>query len=152
MTLPGPSQADLSQAALGSLCPRASNHVVRVLKQRIVYFNHGRGKAAASFYARRGVLVELDAAPDTKGAGVFKGRATIAKRLRELHVLGLRLRPMGCPVQLGVEVAAPTGLYVPVPGSDYTFKHPAHDILVFEFNKNGKIAYEWVTGGKGFAH
>ena len=58
--------------------------------------------------------------------------------MKGLHFLGLRLASEGTPIQFGRYVAQAAS----VPGAP-----EIGWILVYELDKDGKIAHQWVIGG-----
>ena len=114
-----------------------SEEVMSVLEGRMAAMNAGDGKAAAAFYAANGIMEELDLDPPL----VTTGRTAIGDRLEELvDVWGLRMRAEGTPSQFDRYVAEPVSFY-PAEGSG-----TGAGMLVFEINKDGEIAHQWVIG------
>ena len=107
-----------------------------MLEHRIAAMNSGDIDAAAALYARNAVLEERDQVP----ALVTKGQDAIDGRLSELYDAGLRLESMAAPIQMGRYVGEAVRFYEA--GGTGT----GEGILVFEIDRSGKIAHQWVMG------
>lgn len=122
---PSPDQANLP--------PR---RVMKILEGRMAAMNRGDGEAAAAFYAKDGVLEEMDATPRV----VSKGRVAIAARLDTLYEAGLRLAPAGAPIAYDCYAAQPVA-FTTDDGSG-----SGAGVLVFAFDPAYTIAHEYVIG------
>jgi hypothetical protein len=115
----------------------ASPEVTTMLENRIAAWDSGDGKAVAAFYSKNAVMEERDVTP----AVVTTGRTQIGTRLQWIIDLGLRMKPVGTPVQVGRFVGEPVRFYAVGGGA------VGEGVLVFELDKyTGKIAHQWVTG------
>lgn len=122
-----PEQANYAEAAPG---------ITAMLRARMAGMNTGDLAKAASFFAPNATLDEMNTGV------VSTGRARVEARLTELYKMGMRLKAVGAPIQVGPYVAEPTRLW----GAGHP-KQTAPFMLVYEINQNGKIAYEWVIPG-----
>ena len=112
----------------------ASPEVAAMLENRIAAFDRADGRAAAAFYTRDAIMQEEDIGLITSG------RQQIAARLQYLIDAGLRMRPVGAPIQIGRFVGEAVRFYNP--GGTAI----GEGVLAFELDKNsGKIAHQWVT-------
>ncbi len=82
-----------------------------MLEARIAAWDRGDGRAAAALYTEDAVMEERDITP----AFVSEGREAIGNRLQELIDLGLRMRGVGAPVQLGRFVGEPNTMTTKCP-------------------------------------
>ena len=112
----------------------ASSEVATMLEDRIATFNSGDGDGAAAFYAEDAVLQEEDIGL------VTTGRKEIGGRLRDLFEMGLRMEPVGSPIQSGRFVGE--AVYF----TEFNGPGTGEGVLVFELNDAGEIAHQWVTG------
>lgn len=119
----------------------ASPAVASMLEGRIVAWNRGDGRAAAAFYTMDAVMEERDVTP----AIVTTGRQAIAERLQTIIDLGLRMKPVGTPVQIGRYVGEPVRFYA-AESRSATWRPVGEGILAFELTPTGQIAHQWVTG------
>lgn len=119
----------------------ASPAVVAMLVNRIAAWDRADGKAVAAFYTRDAVMEERDVTP----AFVSRGRQAIGDRLQTIIDLGLRMRPVGTPVQMGRFVGEPVRFYA-VEGESTAWRAVGEAVLVFEIAANGRIAHQWVMG------
>ena len=110
----------------------ASPEVVTLLENRIAAWNRGNGRAAAAFYAADAVMEERDVTP----AVVTDGRAAIGRRLQWIIDMGLRMEPVGAPVQVGRFAGEPVRFYA----AQGTGPAGGEGVLVFELDESGKIA------------
>ena len=69
-----------------------------------------------------------------------QGREQIARRLGLLNVIGLRVEPIGAPVQSGRYVGEAVRFY------QHQGTGTGEGILVFELDKSGQIAHQWIMG------
>ncbi len=118
----------------------ASDRVAAMLEARIAAWDRGDGGAAAALYTEDAVMEERDITP----AFVSEGREAIGNRLQELIDLGLRMRGVGAPVQLGRFVGEPVRFYAAEGGP--AWRAVGEGMLVFELSAGGKIAHQWVMG------
>jgi hypothetical protein len=117
----------------GSIPPPA---VMEILEGRVEAMNRGDGDAAAAYYAVDASMAETDLGPNA----ITRGRENIAKRLRDLYEMGLRLEPAGVPIAYDRYVAEPvTFTNANGPGN-------GAGMLVFEFGPDDVIEYQWVIG------
>jgi len=105
------------------------SRIMKVLKGRMAAMNRGDGQAAAAFYAKDGVLEEMDQTPPI----VTKGREGIAARLDALYKTGLRLAPAGAPITYDQYVAEPVRFY------NGNGPGEGAGMLVFQFDAANKI-------------
>lgn len=119
-----------------------SAEVVALLDQRIAAMNAGDGAAAAALYAEDAVLDEIEGVPYPTATATytFTGRDRIQARLQGLFEAGLRLEPVGEPIQLGHLVAEPAR-FLQAGGNGY-----GEGILVFEIAPEGTIEHQWMIG------
>jgi hypothetical protein len=110
--------------------------VVAMLEGRIAAWDSGNGKATAAFYTKDAIMEERDVAP----AVVTSGREAIGSRLQWIIDMGLRMKPVGTPVQIGRFVGEPVRFYTSAGA------RVGEAVLVFELAKDGKIAHQWVIG------
>ena len=113
----------------------ASPGVVTMLEDRIAAINREDGQAAAAFYTEDAIMQEEDIGL------VTRGREQIAARLQLLIDSGLRMEPVGAPIQMGRFVGEAVRFY------EFGGTGTGEGVLVFELDKSsGKIAHQWVTG------
>jgi hypothetical protein len=111
----------------------ASNEVATMLDDRIAAFNGGDNEAAAAFYAEDAVLQEEDIGK------VTTGRKEIGVRLHDLYYMGMRMEPVGAPIQSGRFVGEAVRF------TEFEGTGTGEGVLVFELDDAGKIAHQWVT-------
>jgi ketosteroid isomerase-like protein len=113
-----------------------SGEVMAALEGRIRAWMNEDYEAAAAYYAKDGILKEMDVTPHI----VIKGRDAIGRRLADLYAMGMRLAPADLPLQFDRYVAEPTGFFAadgPQTGVG---------MLVFEMTADNEFAYQWVMG------
>lgn len=129
------STTALVASAEATLAGRPSAEIMQILQGRIAAINRGDGEAAAAYYADDGEMWETDLGPEA----ITRGREAIAKRLRDLYEMGLRIQPAGEPITYDRYVAEPVRfLNGNGPGE-------GAGILVFEI-KRREIVRQWVIG------
>jgi hypothetical protein len=126
----------LADRYAGTSQSAASTEVAAMLESRIAAMNRGDSDAAAALYTQTGVLEERDQTP----AVVSEGRAEIASRLALLYTAGFRLESLGDPVQSGRFVGEAVRFY------ELGGAGTGEGVLVFEIDRSGKIAHQWVMG------
>ena len=71
---------------------------------------------------------------------VTTGREAIAARLQLLYALGLRMVPVGTPIEVGRFVAETMRF------AEFEGTGTGEGVLVFQLADNGRIEHQWVIG------
>lgn len=111
-----------------------SDGVAAMLDERIDAYNRGDIAAVADLFAEDGVMNELDVPL------VSRGRDKVEARFQELYDFGMRLEALGEPTQSGIYVAEPAQAWIAGAREEGRLQF----MLVYELDKAGKIAYEWI--------
>lgn len=112
------------------------DRVTKILDSRMAAMNRGDSQAAAAFYAKQGVMEEMDQSPSL----VTMGPRDIAERLGDLYDAGLRLAPAGAPITYDEYVAEPVR-FLKAGGTGR-----GAGMLVFQFDATFMIVHQWVIG------